>query len=218
MASGGGFEFEVLDLGHVAYQPCADIQLRILNEVVAGTRPSTLIFVEHDPVLTLGANFHPENLLLKPEEYEANGIQVVRTDRGGDVTYHGPGQLVIYPIFNVALLGKDLHKWLRDLEETMLSTLDSFGLQGQRFPPHTGAWVGDNKIAAIGIKVRQWVSMHGIALNCNNDLAPFETIVPCGIASHGVTSLTNELGRTISIQEPKEPVLRAFKDQFTNQK
>jgi lipoyl(octanoyl) transferase len=209
-------EMNLVDLGRMAYCPCVEVQRALGEDVAIGSKPSTLIFVEHDPVLTLGASFHEENLLLPIAEYEAHGIEVVRTDRGGDVTFHGPGQLVIYPIFNLAEVGRDLHKWLRDLEETMIATLAEFGLQGHRFPPHTGAWVKDRKIAAIGIKVRRWVSMHGIALNCDIDLTPFASIVPCGIQGYGVTSLSEELGTNVGIEETKPIVLNAFLDVFAS--
>ena len=126
---------KVVDLGRMPYDPCVEMQRELVEAVIEGRKPSTLLLVEHDPVLTLGASFHEENLLLPIAEYERRGIQVVRTDRGGDVTYHGPGQLVIYPIFNLAEVGKDLHKWLRSLEETMIVTLAEFGLAGRRFPP-----------------------------------------------------------------------------------
>lgn len=193
----------------MAYRPAVDAQLSVLEEVMAGGK-DTLVFVEHDPVLTLGANFHHENLLLTAGEYSAQGIEVVQTDRGGDVTYHGPGQLVVYPIFNIANQGRDLHKWLRSLEETMIATADLYGLKAERFPPNTGAWVNGRKLAAIGIKVKRWVSMHGIALNCDNDLAPFSTIIPCGIKEYGVTSLTVELGRQVTIEDAKPHVATAF--------
>ncbi len=203
--------FEAIDLGRMAYGPCVELQRQIVEDVASGRRENTLLFVEHDPVLTLGSAFHEDNLLQPVEEYERRGIQVVRTDRGGDVTYHGPGQLVTYPIFNLAEEGKDLHRWLRNLEEAIILTLRGFGLEGRRFPPHTGVWVGDLKIAAIGIKVRRWVSMHGIALNCDNDLEPFDLIVPCGIRGYGVTSLSRELGRPVSVAEARPVVERAFK-------
>jgi lipoate-protein ligase B len=205
--------FAVRDLGRMSYQECLAIQLSTLDDVLAGGE-DTLLFVEHDPVLTLGANFHEENLLLSLPEYAKRGIEVVRTDRGGDVTYHGPGQLVIYPIFDVAKRGRDLHRWLRDLEETMLVTLASMGLEGRRFPPHTGAWIGDKKVAAIGIKVKRWVSMHGIALNCSNDLGPFHLVIPCGIQGYGVTSLSVELGRAVDLPEAKTVVEAAFRQLF----
>lgn len=208
-------DLAVIDLGRVAYLPCVEAQLSLVEEVISGRRQNTLLFVEHNPVLTLGASFHEENLLLPITEYESRGIDVLKTDRGGDVTYHGPGQLVIYPIFNLAEVGKDLHKWLRGLEETMLITLKEFGIEGRRFPPHTGAWVDDRKVAAIGIKVKKWVSMHGIALNCNCDLSMFELIVPCGIRGFGVTSLSQELGRHVTIDEVKPLVENAFAQVFS---
>jgi lipoyl(octanoyl) transferase len=191
-----------------------EVQRRIQAEVQSGTRGDTLVFVEHPHVLTLGANFHEENLLLSREQYAERGISVVRTDRGGDVTYHGPRQLVIYPIFDLRRYGRDLHKWLRDLEEAIIQACASFGLNGTRSSVNTGVWIADRKVAAIGIKVSKWVSIHGIALNCDNDLSPFELIVPCGIQSHGVTSLTMEAGKRIGIEEAKPKVVEAFENVF----
>jgi lipoyl(octanoyl) transferase len=148
------------------------------------------------------------------EEYGKKGIDLVETDRGGDVTFHGPGQLVMYPIFDVSRHGRDLHKWMRDLEETMLLVCREFGLEGRRFAPHTGAWVGDLKIAAIGVKVRRWISLHGIALNCSNDLGAFELIVPCGIQGYGVTSLSDAVGREVSVEEAKGHAIDGFETVF----
>jgi lipoyl(octanoyl) transferase len=205
--------FNVLDLGRMEYMAAWERQLEIADQVMAGGE-DTLIFVEHPPVLTLGANFHETNLLKTPEEYERAGIAIHRTDRGGDVTFHGPNQLVIYPIFDVARHGRDLHKWIRGLEETMLVTLSRYRIEGRRFPPNTGAWVGDRKVAAIGIKVRRWVSLHGIALNCDNDLAVFDSFIPCGIEGYGVTSLSEEAGRKITLQDAKPVVAAAFESVF----
>ncbi len=196
------------------YAEAATLQAQLADEVRDGRRPHTLLFVEHDPVLTLGANFHAENLLLSEEGYAQRGIRVERTDRGGDVTYHGPGQLVIYPIFHLEAWGKDLHVWLRSLEEVVIQALERWEIPGERFAPHTGVWTGGRKIAAIGIKVRRWVNLHGIALNCDNDLAPFGWIVPCGIHQYGVTSLTQELDRPVGVPEARETVLRAFEAHF----
>ena len=198
--------FEVQDWGLVSYQEAWDRQLQVHQSVLDGG-PNVLILVEHPPVLTLGANFHESNLLLPVEQYSQHGIEVIRTDRGGDVTYHGPGQQVIYPIFNI---GRDVHKWMRDLESTMLEVLASYGLSGRRFPPHTGAWVGDMKVAAIGVKVRRWVSLHGIAINCANDLGAFGLVVPCGIQGYGVTSLSALLGREVTPEEVKPRIIEAF--------
>lgn len=193
------------------YLACWDVQKRVHAARVSGALPDTLLFVEHDAVLTHGASFEPPNLLLTPDQYRERGIDVVQTDRGGDVTYHGPKQLVIYPIFHV---GGDLHKWLRDLEETIIGVLSKFGLEGYRFPPHTGVWTRERKIAAIGIRVSRWVSMHGIALNCDNDLSPFSLIVPCGIQGYGVTSLSRETGRDVGIAEAMPAVVSSLSDVF----
>lgn len=196
------------------YRECAEQQAALLEKVATGEEDNTLIFVEHDPVLTLGASFHEENLFLPIDEYRARGIEVERTNRGGDVTFHGPGQLVIYPIFRLDVVGRDLHHWLRQLEETMIETVGSFGLTGYRFPPNTGCWVNERKIAAIGVKVRRWTSMHGIALNCDDDLAVFDLIVPCGISDFGVTSLSHEMGLAVTIEDAKPRVIEAFQSVF----
>lgn len=204
----------LVDLGKMEYQACWDLQRKVHALRVAREVPDTLLLVEHDAVLTHGASFDPSNLLLTEEQYVARGIQVVRTDRGGDVTYHGPRQLVMYPIFDVRVHGGDLHKWLRDLEETMVGVLSKFGLEGYRFPPHTGVWVNNRKAAAIGIRVSRWVSMHGIALNCNNDLTPFSLIIPCGIKGFEVTSLSREIGGEVGIADAMPHVVSSFSDVF----
>ncbi|MCU0316915.1 MAG: lipoyl(octanoyl) transferase LipB [Fimbriimonadaceae bacterium] len=205
---------KILDLQNMDYKAAWDCQLDVLETVQNGG-DDVLILVEHPPIMTLGANFHEANLLLQPEEYQEKGIQVVGTDRGGDVTYHGPGQLVIYPIFDVARHGKDLHKWMRDLEETMIQVAASYGLSAKRLPPHTGTWIGDRKLAAIGVKIKRWVSIHGIALNCDNTLDEFSLIVPCGIQHYGVTSLTAELGHPVSVDQAKPRVIEAFRNVFS---
>ena len=202
------------DLGHMAYTPAWDVQKRVAEEVIGGGR-DTLLFVEHDHVMTLGASFQPENLLLSEMRLNELGIEVVRTDRGGDVTYHGPRQLVIYPVFDVRRHGHDLHKWLRDLEEVVIRTVARFGLEGVRKPDvNTGVFVNGKKIAAIGVKVRKWVSLHGIALNCDNDLKGFSHINPCGVTTHGVTNLSNESGCLITVEDARPVVKGAFEEVF----
>ncbi|MBN8690356.1 MAG: lipoyl(octanoyl) transferase LipB [Armatimonadetes bacterium] len=203
----------LLDLGRLPYNEAWDKQLEVAEMVMAGA-PDTLIFVEHPPVLTLGAGFHEQNLLFTPEQLKQKGVDVVRTDRGGDVTYHCPGQLVIYPIFDLTRHGKDLHKWLRDLEETQLAVLAHYGIEGRRFPPHTGAWIGDKKVSAIGVKIKKWVSVHGIAMNCNNAMDGFQLIIPCGIVGYGVTSLSMILGRDVTVDEVKAVTIQAFEQVF----
>jgi lipoate-protein ligase B len=207
-------DVRLVDLGKISYLEAFELQKETLEQVLDGASPSTLFFVEHPPVLTLGANFHEENLLFPVSEYERRGFEVHRTDRGGDVTYHGPGQLVVYPVFNIEPLGKDLHRWIRQLEEVFIETIGEFGISGRRFPPHTGVWVENLKIAALGIKVRRWVSMHGVALNCDADLGAFQLIVPCGIQGYGVTSLSKEIGREVGIDEVKPIVAEKMREVF----
>ncbi|MCS6918326.1 MAG: lipoyl(octanoyl) transferase LipB, partial [Fimbriimonadales bacterium] len=148
------------------------------------------------------------------EFYAQQGIELYPTDRGGDVTCHNPGQLVGYPIFDISQHGRDLHKFLRDLEETLIRTLAAFGIQAHRETGFTGAWVKNAKIAAIGIKASKWVSMHGFALNVNNDLSLFNTIVPCGIADRPVTSIAQVLGRAMPMDAVKQRVVQAFEEVF----
>lgn len=197
------------------YLAALEVQTTTLDSVLAGSC-DTLLLVEHTPVLTLGAGFHAENLLHEQGWYEERGIQVLPTDRGGDVTYHGPGQLVAYPIFDVSKRGKDLHKWMRDLEEAVIRSLGLYGWEGKAFRSdvNSGVWTENGKLCAIGIKLRRWVSMHGIAINCDLDLSVFGTFVPCGLKGYGVTSLSREIGRPISIEEWKPWLVKGFEEVF----
>lgn len=204
----------VVNLGKVPYGATTKLQHRLLEHVASGALEDLLLVLEHPPVYTLGADFHEENLPFPPEHYKRLGIDIHRTDRGGDITYHGPGQIVVYPVFNLSRHGKDLHRWLRNLEEAVIVALRGFGLEGSRFAPYTGVWVGERKICAIGVRVRRWTSIHGIALNCDNDLSPFELIVPCGIKGYTVTSLSREAKRTISVREAEAPLVSAFAQVF----
>lgn len=205
-----------VNLGSIPYRECFLLQQKILELVASGAIGDVLLIVEHPPVYSLGANFHKENLPMTLEEYGRLGVAIEPTDRGGDITYHGPGQIVAYPIFHLEWYGKDLHLWLRNLEHWVIETLVGYGLTGRRFAPHTGVWIDDQKICAIGIKVRKWVSMHGIALNVSNDLAPFEWIVPCGIEGYGVTSLSRELGTEIALEEVRQRLVNGIQNVFHN--
>jgi lipoyl(octanoyl) transferase len=205
--------FEVVDLGRTPWVDALKIQEAARNVVFEGG-PETLFLVEHEPILTLGASFHAENLPHPNSFYEEMGISILPTDRGGDVTYHAPGQLVIYPIFDISKHGKDLHKWMRDLEEAVMIAIKNVKVFGERLDVNSGVWVNHKKICAVGTKVRRWVSMHGLALNCDVDLAPFSTFVPCGIATHGVTSLSQELNRVVTVGEMKPLIIEGFREVF----
>jgi len=176
-------------LGRVPYED----GLRLQEERVAAVRdrgaPDALFLLEHDPVLTLGRTAHRENIVASAETLERMGIGVHECGRGGDVTYHGPGQLVGYPIVNLAPDRKDVWKYVRNLEEALIRALAEYGVEASRFQKLTGVWVGQEKVAAIGVRISRWVTSHGFALNVNPDLAHFRTIVPCGIRNYGVTSL-----------------------------
>ncbi len=160
-----------------------------------GEVPDTLLLLEHPPTITLGRRTDERDLRTSEAALRERGFAIERVDRGGEITYHAPGQLVGYPILDLREHGQDLHKYLRDLEETLLRTLAEFGVIGSRVLGRTGVWVGDRKIAAMGIKVSRWISMHGFALNITTDLTPFrEDFVPCGIADKDVTSLRELMG------------------------
>jgi lipoate-protein ligase B len=200
-------KIETLDLGQVSYAAALEVQQSRVEKAMAGG-PATLIFVQHPLTISLGASFHAENLREEPDALSARGYDVVLSDRGGDVTVHGPGQLVAYPIVPLEPLGKDLHRWIRGLETWLIAACAEVGVTARVFPPNTGVWVSDEKVAAIGIKVRRWVSFHGTALNCDNDLSMFDPVVPCGIRDFGVTSLSQVLERTITVHEMK-PILES---------
>lgn len=206
--------FVVEEWGVTGYEEAWERQRELVQEILDGTRPPTLVFTEHRPVITLGANFKPDHLRQPTEWYRDNCIEVVTTDRGGDVTYHGPGQLVVYPLFPLDWVDRDLHRWLRELETVTMEVVSEFGPTPRQFPPHTGVWIEDRKVAAIGIKVRRWVSLHGIALNCNVDLAAFASIVPCGIHEFGVTSLTEATGKRVTPADAALIFRQAFSARF----
>ncbi|MGQ9656580.1 MAG: lipoyl(octanoyl) transferase LipB [Fimbriimonadales bacterium] len=204
----------LLDLGLVPYAHALELQRQLHARRVAGAIPDTLLLLEHPPVITLGKAFHPEHLRHAHEFYAQQGIELHPTDRGGDVTCHNPEQLVGYPIFDVSQHGRDLHKFLRDIEQVIIDTLREFGVEAHREAGYTGVWVGNAKIAAIGIKVTKWVSMHGFALNVNNDLSLFQTIVPCGIADRPVISLQQLLGHPVPMGQVKQSISHHFERIF----
>lgn len=203
------------DLGRLAYQPALEKQLQLVEAVRSGHAPDTLLLVEHDPVFTIGARHGAaSHLLWSTELLQRHGITVHTTNRGGDITYHGPGQIVGYPIINLCER-RDLHAYLRDLEEVLIRTVAAFGVAATRRPGLTGIWIADRKIAAIGIAVKQWVAYHGFALNVNPNLDHFTGIVPCGITQASVTSLARECQSPPSIEQVKASLVPAFRAVFS---
>ena len=202
------------DLGFIDYKEAWDIQKEIFSKRVTGEVEDILLLLEHPNTYTLGKTAHKENLIGSEEYLKQNQISVYDIDRGGDITYHGPGQIVGYPIIDLNNWFKDTHKYLRVLEEVIIKTCFEYGLNCERNQKHTGVWIGDRKIAAIGIKVSRWVTMHGFAFNVNTDLNLFDGIIPCGIQDKSVTSMKQELDREISIQEVKEKLLKNFTELF----
>lgn len=202
--------------GLTPYAEALALQMRLLAARQQNQIRDTLVLLEHPPTITLGRGSHDVDLLTSEAELAQLGIAVERVDRGGEITYHAPGQLVGYPILDLREHGQDLHRYLRDLEETLIRALGVLGVNAGREPGLTGVWTGGSKIAAMGIKVSHWVTMHGFALNISPDLSPMRRdFVPCGIRDRGVTSLAECLPNTVWTRADVEPhVLRAFADVF----
>ncbi len=202
----------VLDWGRTRYEPARAAQEALVAQHLAGEIGDTLVFTEHEPVFTLGLRAGSEqHLLWDAARLAAEGIELVKTNRGGDITYHGPGQLVGYPIVSLAAR-KDLHAYLRFLEQVLINTVGTLGLAATRRPGLTGIWIGPRKVAALGVAVRRWVAYHGFALNVNAHLPHFAGIVPCGIAAAEgtVTSLHTELGHPLDLAEVKKIAAQEF--------
>ena len=206
------------DLSIIDYQEAWELQKDILEMRVDEKINDVLFLLEHPHTYTLGKVADKRNLIGSQDYLVQNKISVFDIDRGGDITYHGPGQIVGYPIIDLKKWKQDTHKYLRSLEEVIIETCADYGLNGIRDPNYTGVWIGDKKIAAIGIKVSRWVTMHGFAFNVNTDLDFFSGIIPCGITDKGVTSLKNELSRPIDISEVKEKLVNNFKIIFEYEK
>ena len=219
------------DLGLLDYQKAVEYQTKIFNKIIdqkLKNRKSVnkeitqnhLIFVEHPNVYTLGKSGDINNLLLSKEDLEKKEIQFFNTNRGGDITCHGPGQIVCYPILDLDNFFSDIHKYLRFLEEVVIQTLNEFGIKSERSPDETGVWIepkqiSARKICAMGVKASRWVTMHGFALNVDNDLSYFENIIPCGISNKSVTSITNEIANQVDKYDVKEKIIKNFENIFS---
>ncbi|MGA7837172.1 MAG: lipoyl(octanoyl) transferase LipB [Ignavibacteriaceae bacterium] len=202
------------DLNFIDYKEAWDLQKEVLTLRSDGKVNDVLFLLEHPHTYTLGKVADKSNLISSKEYLEKNKISVYDIDRGGDITYHGPGQIVGYPIIDLKSWVMDTHKYLRALEEVIIQTCAEYGVKGTRNPKYTGVWIEDRKIAAIGIKVSRWITMHGFAFNINTDLDLFNGIIPCGISDKEVTSLSKEINKDISISEVKEKLVNNFKSIF----
>ncbi|MBF8293750.1 MAG: lipoyl(octanoyl) transferase [Bacteroidetes bacterium] len=204
----------VSNLGRTRYAEAWDLQQRVFDLRRLGLIDDVLLLTEHDHVYTLGKGGDANHLLASDAELSKDGTEVFRIDRGGDITYHGPGQIVGYPILDLNKYSPDIHKYLRSLEDVLIDLLDAFGIKGGREEGMTGVWVRGEKIAAIGVKVSKWITMHGFALNVNTDLQKFERIIPCGIFHKGITSMQRYLGREIPIEEVERKLTESFAGVF----
>ncbi|HEX6163798.1 MAG TPA: lipoyl(octanoyl) transferase LipB [Vicinamibacterales bacterium] len=198
-------------LGLVPYADGLELQRRLVEERKADRIPDTLLLLQHPHVLTVGVKKDGRShILASPERLASLGVDVFETGRGGDVTYHGPGQLVGYPILDLNPDRRDVHKYVRDLEEVMIRVCADYGLAADRVKGFSGAWLGDEKIGAIGVRISRWITSHGFAFNVTTDVDFFNLIVPCGIADKGVTSLQSKLGRAVAMEEVEDRFVGHF--------
>ena len=200
----------IQNMGRKSYKAVWDLQIKMQRQRIRGEIEDTLILVEHDPVYTLGKNADKDHLLQSRDE----SVDVFNIERGGDITFHGPGQLVGYPILDLSNYKKSVSWYMRTLEQVLIDTLIEFKIIAQRNDGLTGVWVGDEKIAALGVRISRWVTMHGFALNVNPDLSFYDGIIPCGIFDHGVTSMEQLLGKTQNNNNVKNVVIKKFNKYF----
>lgn len=193
-------DLEIIRLGRIGYRAGLELMEQRLEARIKGEVKDAVFLLEHDPVLTLGRRANTQNILASPERLSGMGIEVVETGRGGDVTYHGPGQIVGYPVIDLSPDRKDVRRYVCDLEKVMIRVCESYGLHAGRVDGQIGCWLdGSRKIGAIGVRISRWCTSHGFAFNVTSDLDAFKLIVPCGIRDKGVTSLAAELGREVSL-------------------
>jgi lipoyl(octanoyl) transferase len=205
-------EIQIRRLGRVGYGDALELQKQLVEQRKTGEIPDQLLLLEHPPVITLGVKTRNDrsHVVATPETLEDEGVEVFESGRGGDVTYHGPGQLVGYPILDLRPDRCDVHRYVRDLEEVLIRAVAGFGIVSHRLPGLTGTWVGNEKLAAIGVRIARWVTSHGFALNVSTNLAHFGLIIPCGITDKGVTSMDILSPRPIAMNDVEAAVAKAF--------
>lgn len=200
--------------GRTRYADAWELQKQLWSLRYEGSLSDVLFLTEHEHVYTLGKSAVDDHLLASAEELSGRGIEVYHIDRGGDITYHGPGQIVGYPILDLRSYKEDVHWYIRMLEQVIIMALKDFGIEGKREEGLTGVWVGDEKIAAIGVKISRWITMHGFALNVNTDLTMFGRIIPCGIFHKGVTSMEKILHSSLPLEKVMEAIEKSFSNVF----
>ena len=209
-------ELWTVTLGRMPYGEALELQRNIARDRISGAIPQdVLLLLEHPPVVTLGRGTKEKNLVSSPEFLQSKGVELFEVERGGDVTFHGPGQLVGYPIIDLKRHREDLHWYLRKIEEALINSLADYGIPGERNPAFTGVWTRGRKIASIGVHARDWVTWHGFALNVTTDLSFFDLIVPCGIDGVVMTSIARELGlQDMALQDVRDRVTAKFAEAF----
>jgi len=205
---------KVVNLGLVNYEKAYCLQNRLHRFRREGRIDDVLILLEHEPVVTMRRGGKRDNILVSGELLQSKGIRIFEIDRGGDVTLHCPGQLVGYPILDLKIHGKNIHTYLRNLEEVIIRSLKVYGIDGQRIENHTGVWVGEKKIASIGIGIKGWVTFHGFSLNINPDMSYFSLIKPCGLESRTVTSMSEILGGPVEAKDFRQRLIEQFAEVF----
>ncbi len=213
----GNTESWVIDIDRIGYTEAFDLQKKLVDARSRDEIKDSFILLQHDPVFTANREATFKNILAPEEVLAEQGIEVCKTDRGGDVTYHGPGQITGYIILDLKRHGKDLHAYIRNVEQLLINTLAEYGIESGRDPKHPGVWVGREKIAAIGIAVKSgWITMHGFALNVHPDMEHYKMIIACGIADKGVTSMNAVLGREVDIDEVKQRLVDQYGKIFSS--
>ena len=210
----GTRSISVFDLGLIPYDESFQLQLELFESIRKNDLPGVLLLLEHPPIITIGSNRSTENLLAEQDVLSEKGIDVVQSNRGGDITLHAPGQLICYPVFNLKYFKKDLTLFVHNLEEVIIETLNTYDISGSRIKKHRGVFAGTKKIASIGLKVRKWITNHGLSLNINIDLSYFENIIACGLKDFSQTSMSEILGKDIPINDVKELIQKSFENIF----
>lgn len=204
-------EFNVIDFKKlIEYKEGLKLQ-KLYEEKSLNSKTDFLLLLEHYPVITIGKSGNSLNILFNEDALKNKGVSVYHTDRGGDVTYHGPGQLVGYPILNLRYYKKDVKWYVKSLEEVLIKVLNEYGIKAEIIPKLIGVWVKNKKIASIGVRIRKWITTHGFALNVNNDLTPFSYIIPCGIKDVDITSMKEVVNKEIDMKKLKKNIIKEFK-------